>query len=72
MFAPTGELAALANGRTWQYFDKNYDLTISGSKLFDYGIEKPITITGNVQDRNNNIVTFSRTFNAPVGPWLIP
>ncbi len=39
--------------------------------LFDYGIEKLITITGNVRDRNNNLSSFSRTINAPVQPWLL-
>ncbi len=72
MFAPAGDLAAVANGFTWQYLDKNYVMDINSPALFDYGIEKTITITGNVQDRNSNAVSFTRSFNAPVGPWLIP
>ena len=71
VFSPSGPLAAIASDTTWQFRDKNYSITMSWSQLFDYGIEKTITITGSVRDRNNNITTFTRTFNAPVGPTLI-
>ena len=71
MFSPAGSLAAVPSLKTRQFRDKNYAITIDPSKLFDYGIEKPITITGNVRDRNNNPASFSRTINAPINPWLI-
>ena len=71
MFSPAGTLAAVPSIKTRQFRDKNYAITIDSSKLFDYGIEKPITITGNIRDRNNNISSFSRTINAPFQPWLI-
>jgi len=64
-------LAAVPNLKTRQFRDKNYAITIDPSKLFDYGIEKTITITGNVRDRNNNLSSFSRTINAPVQPSLL-
>ena len=71
-FSLWGPLSATPNAKTWQYFDKNYTLHIPSSQLFDFGVEQPITITGRVYDRNNNgPVTFTRTFNAPVQPWLI-
>jgi len=72
MFSPSWTLSTVANGTTWQFRDKNYTVDISGSELFDYGIEKPITISGNIRDRNNNLRTFSLSFNPAVGPWLIP
>lgn len=72
MFAPAGDLAAVANGTTRQSRERNYTVNIAPSQLFDYGIERPITITGNVRDRNGNNSTFNRTVNTAVGPWLIP
>jgi len=66
-------LYAAPSLRTWQYNDLNYNAVITGSALFDYGIERTITITGNVRDRANNLYTLSTlTFNQPVGPTLIP
>jgi hypothetical protein len=59
-------LSAVPTGTTWQFRDKNYTIAIDPSKIFDYGIEKPITISGNVRDRNNNLSTFTRTINSPV------
>jgi hypothetical protein len=66
LFSSGGLLSAVPNGTTWQFYNKNYTLDIDSSKIFDYGIEKPITITGNVRDRNNNLSTFTRTINSPV------
>lgn len=72
MFESVWPLITLANGKTRQFEDKNYTLTISGTELFDYGIEKPIIITWTVKDRNNNTYTYwPFTFNTPVAPWLI-
>ena len=71
VFSPAGTLAALPSGKTRQFRDRNYAIDIDPSKLFDYGIEKAITITGNVRDRNNNLSSFTRTVNAPVSPRLI-
>ena len=71
MFSPAWTLAAVPSLKTRQFRDKNYAITIDPSKLFDYGIEKTITITGNVRDRNNNLSSFSRTINAPVQPSLL-
>jgi hypothetical protein len=63
---------ALPSGKTWQFLDKNYNIKIASWELFDYGIEKPITLTSSVRDRNNNIYTlWSFVFNQPVGPWLL-
>ena len=55
MFAPAGALAAIPNGTTREFRNKNYTIDINSSQLFDFGIEKSITITGNVRDRNNNL-----------------
>ena len=71
MFSASGVLSAVASNKSWQFRDKNYSITMSWSQVFDYGIEKTITLTGSVRDRNNNLTTFTRTFNAPVGPTLI-
>lgn len=73
MFAPAWALSAVPNWKTWQFLDKNYTVGIDGSQLFDYGIEKTITITWTVQDRMNNTINYwPLTFNSPVSPWLIP
>ncbi|HBB04725.1 TPA: hypothetical protein DCZ39_07720 [Patescibacteria group bacterium] len=73
MFSPSEPLAAVPSNKSWQFRDKNYDINITASQLFYYGIEKTITITGTVADRNGNKTpTFTRIFNQPVGPWLIP
>ena len=71
MFSPAWTLSAIANGTTWQFRNKNYTVDIDPSELFNYGIEKEIIITWNVRDRNNNLGTFTKTFNTPVKPWLI-
>lgn len=72
MFSPAETLSAVPNGKTWQFLDKNFSVHISGSQLFDYGIERPITITWTVQDRINNTTNFwPLIFNTPVSPWLI-
>ena len=72
MFLPSGTLSAIASNKTWQFNDRDYTVYISWTKLFYYGIEQPITITGNVYDRYGNFSSFSRTLNTPIGPWLIP
>jgi hypothetical protein len=54
MFSSSGPRAAVANGITRQFMDKNYTVDISGSELFNYGIEKPITIIVYASDRNHN------------------
>ncbi len=65
-------LYAAPVGKTWQYNTLNYNSVITGSALFDYGVEKTITITGYVRDRANNLYTLTTlTFNQPVGPTLI-
>ncbi len=71
MFSSAGDLAAVASGKTRQFRDRNYAIDIDPSMIFDFGIEKPITISGNVRDRNNNLASFTRTVNAPVSPRLI-
>ena len=40
-------------------------------QLFDYGIEKPITLTISVRDRLSHLSSLSYTFNQAVGPTLI-
>jgi len=62
-FSNGGLLSAIANGTTWQSRDRNYSVNIDSSELFDYGIEKLITITGKVYDRNGNLRTFNGNFN---------
>jgi len=71
MFSSAGDLITTPSGRTWQFRDRNYSVTIASSQLFDYGIEKTITITWRIADRNNNTGTISVSFNNPVGPSLI-
>jgi len=71
MFSPVWTRSVLANGTTWQFLDKNFTVHISGSELFDYGIEQPITISGRVNDRNNNTKTFNMQFNPAAGPTAI-
>lgn len=71
MFSSAGTLSAIADGITWQSRNKNYTVNIDSSELFDYGIEKQITISGNVRDRNNNLRTFSLNFNPGNWPTLI-
>jgi len=71
-FTNGGLLSAVPNGITRQSRDKNFTVDIDPSQLFDYGIEKTITITGRVYDRNGNLSTFAKTFNNPAGPTLIP
>lgn len=72
LFSPAGSLSAVPSALTWQFLDKNYSINITSSELFYYGIEKPITISWSVKDRNNLITTFTRTVNVPVWPTLIP
>lgn len=68
-----GMISPFANNKTRQSLDKNYTVNIDSSQLFDYGVEKPITITWTVQDRNNNTVNYwPLIFNSPVSPSLIP
>ncbi len=71
-FLPGSSLFAAASGMTWQFLNRNYYLNINWSELFDYGIEKPITIVWTVRDRMNNSTNFwPFVFNQPVWPWLI-
>ena len=63
---------ATPSDKTWQFLDKNYSVIIPSSQLFDYWIEKPITMTVSVRDRVNRQSTVSYTFNQPKGPTLIP
>lgn len=71
MFSPSWTLTATAIDKTRQFRDKDYTLDINSSELFDYGIEKTITITGNVADWNGNTKTISTSFNHPQWPTLI-
>ncbi len=71
-FSPGASLFAATNGITWQSLVRNYYLDINWSELFDYGIEKPITIVWTVRDRINNTTNFwPFVFNQPVWPRLI-
>ncbi|EKD24979.1 MAG: hypothetical protein ACD_80C00142G0021 [uncultured bacterium (gcode 4)] len=73
MFSPSWPLAAVPSNKSWQFRDRDYAIDISWFELFYYGIEQTITITGTVTDRNGNATPiFSRIFNQPVGPWMIP
>jgi hypothetical protein len=65
MFSPSWTLVATATNKTWQFRDRNYNLSIYSSELFDYGIEKTMTITGHVADWNGNNKTISTSFNHP-------
>lgn len=71
MFSSAGDLIAVWIHTTWQFYQRDYSLSIASWALFDYGIEKLITITGHVSDRKGNVWTIWTTFNAPVSPWLI-
>ena len=62
---------AIANGKTWQFLDKNYTVTIPSWALFNYGIEKPITINISVRDRMWFLSSTSLLFNQAQGPTLI-
>lgn len=63
---------AVWNGRTWQDYSKNYNLTIDQAQLFDYWIEKAITMTTKINDRVwTHEVTRVITFNQPQAPWLL-
>lgn len=58
---------------TWQDNARNFQVLINPAELFDFGIEKPITITWSVRDRANNLYTLSAyTFNQAAAPTLIP
>lgn len=63
---------AIPNGKTWQFLDKNYSVSIPSSQLFDYGVEKTITMNVSVRDRLDHQAIISYTFNQPQGPTLIP
>lgn len=57
---------------TWQDNARNFQVLINPANLFDFGIEKPITITWIVRDRANNLYTLSTyTFNQAAAPTLI-
>ena len=58
---------------TWQDNVRNFQVLINPADLFDWGIEKPITITWSVRDRANNLYTlWSYVFNQAAAPTLIP
>lgn len=66
-----GGTYATANGKTWQFLDKNYTVSISSWALFNYGIEKTITMSVSVRDRLWYLSSTSISFNHPQGPTLI-
>ncbi|MCF7834684.1 hypothetical protein K9M48_01325 [Candidatus Gracilibacteria bacterium] len=60
---------AIGNDRTRQDNYKNYNITISSGQLFDYGIEKTITITTSVDDLKGNHSNLNTiNFNYPISP----
>jgi len=60
------------NGKTREYYDKNYNITINPAQLFSYWIEKTITITTNIADRKWNAANQSViSFNSPIWPRLL-
>lgn len=63
---------ATPNGKTWQFLDKNYVLSIPAYQLFDYGIEKPIFVSISIRDRVWLQAAHSISFNHPQGPTIIP
>lgn len=71
MFSPSWTLTATPTNKTRQFRDKNYTLAIDSLELYDYGIEKTITITGRVADWNGNMKSISTSFNHPQWPTLI-
>lgn len=65
-------LTAIWNGKTWQDKYKDYNITIDKDVLFDYWIEKTITITANVDDNKwNHASQNTIVFNAPIWPRLL-
>lgn len=62
---------AIPSGKTWQFLDKNYNVSIPSGALFDYGIEKRIDLSVQVRDRKWLLATQSISFNYPQGPTLI-
>ena len=54
---------------TWQYLPKNYN--VKKTSLFDFGVEKPITIDVYIEDRNwNSYTNPAYTFNNPEKPYI--
>jgi hypothetical protein len=62
---------ATPSAKTWQFLDKNYNVSISSGVLFDYGIEKRIDLSVQVRDRKWLQRNVSYNFNNPQGPMLI-
>ena len=62
---------ATPSGKTWQFLDKNYAVSIPSWVLFDYGIEKRIDLSVQVRDRKWLQRNLSYSFNHPQGPTLI-
>lgn len=62
---------ATSNDKTWQFLDKNYVVSIPSFQLFDYGVEKPITMSVSIRDRLWHMSSTSLSFNQPQGPILI-
>lgn len=70
----TGSLWIIAtwNNKTRQDNSRNYSIAIDQSQIFDYWIEKTITITTNISDRKWNAASQNIiTFNNPVWPRLL-
>ncbi len=62
---------ATPSGKTWQFLDRNYSVSIPSWALFDYGIEKRIDFSVQIRDRKWLLATQSISFNHPQGPTLI-
>lgn len=62
---------AIANGKTWQFLDKNYDISIPSWALFDYWIEKKIDLSVKIKDRKWLETSINYSFNHPKSPELI-
>ncbi|HOQ78974.1 MAG TPA: hypothetical protein PLW94_01960, partial [Candidatus Absconditabacterales bacterium] len=60
----------LGTGKTWQDLDRDYKITLSSGELFDFGIEKLITIKYIVEDRAGNKANAIHLFNQPKNPWV--
>lgn len=57
--------------QTWWWTDRWYNVNISSSQLFDFGIEEQINITIDWKDRNwSGADTYTRVFNIPTPPTI--
>lgn len=65
-------VTAVWNWKTRQNNSKNYNITIDQAQLFDYWIEKTITVTTDISDRKwNNASQNEIRFNYPIWPRLL-